>query len=92
MNFEWDHEKSEKNRRERGFPFSYAVGIFEGVTVEVVDDRKDYGEVRVKAIGAIDGRVFVVIFTERAPDLFRIISARRAAAHEVALWQSSAGT
>lgn len=91
MIFEWDHEKSEKNNRERELPFSYAVGIFEGATVEAVDGRKDYGETRIKAIGAIGSRIFVVVFTERAPDLLRIISARRASKQEVELWRSSVG-
>jgi uncharacterized DUF497 family protein len=43
VEFDWDPEKHEKNRRERGFGFDYIAQIFAGPTVEVVD-RRDYGE------------------------------------------------
>jgi uncharacterized protein len=50
--FDWDEAKSEANYRERGFDFEFASLIFEGSTLERVDDRKEYGEVRVIAVGA----------------------------------------
>lgn len=51
MDFEWDPIKSERNRRERGFGFELAVRIFAGPIIEWIDDRFDYGEVRVVAVG-----------------------------------------
>lgn len=49
--FEWDEAKSEANLVSRGFDFAYASRIFEGSTLELDDDRTDYGERRVQAIG-----------------------------------------
>lgn len=85
MQFDWHDAKHERNRRERGFGFDFAARIFAGRVLLRVDDRRDYGEVRVKAIGEAAGIVLVVIFTDRG-DLRWIISARRANAKERALW------
>ena len=51
----------------------------------MIDDRADYGEVRVKAIGEVDATVLVVIYTDR-DDVRWIISARLANKKERALW------
>ena len=64
------------------------LGVFLGRTIEVVDDRYDYGEVRVKAIGEVEGDVLVVAYTDRN-GFRRIISARDANSKERALWLSS---
>ncbi|HEY5795423.1 MAG TPA: BrnT family toxin [Bosea sp. (in: a-proteobacteria)] len=61
MEFEWDETKSEPNLAERGFGFDFAALMFEGPTLDKVDDRFDYGETRIKAIGEVDGRVLAVI-------------------------------
>ncbi len=90
MEFEWDEEKSDKNRRERGFGFDLAASIFLGPILEAEDTRRDYGEVRVRALGAAQGVVLVVVFTDR-PGVRRIISARRAKQKERRLWQLFVG-
>jgi uncharacterized DUF497 family protein len=77
VRLDWDAAKSERNRQERGFGFAFAALIFEGATLEWPDDRCDYGEVRVRAIGQVDGLVLHVVFTDRG-DVRRIISARLA--------------
>ena len=51
MFFEWDDAKSRRNHLERGFGFDYAAKIFIGPTLEAQDNRRDYGEIRVQAIG-----------------------------------------
>ena len=89
MDFEWHEAKSEENRRERGFGFDFAALIFEGPTLEQVDTRRDYGEVRVQAIGEADGFVLFVVYTNRG-ETRRIISARMADARERSRWQSFA--
>jgi len=43
--------------------------------VEWPDDRQDYGERRVRAIGEVNGVVLHIVFTDRG-DVRRIISAR----------------
>jgi len=54
MLFEWDDAKSQRNLLERGFGFDHAAAIFIGSTLEAEDNRRDYGEVRVQAIGSAD--------------------------------------
>jgi uncharacterized protein len=89
MEFEWDEAKSARTWRERGFGFDTAAGIFEGPVQSILDERRDYGEQRIIAIGEVDGEVLVVVNTERGL-LRRIISARRANRRERETWQSLA--
>jgi len=88
VRFEWDSGKSERNRQERGFGFDFAALIFEGGTIEWPDDRRDYGEARVRAIGEVDGLVLYVVFTDRS-DVRRIISARLTSRKERDQWHAS---
>lgn len=85
MEFGWHDTKSNKNLEERGFGFDFAAQIFFGRVLLFVDDRKDYGEIRVKAIGEVEGTVLVVIYTDR-DDVRWIISARLANKKERTLW------
>ena len=55
--------------------------LFDGPTVEVIDDGFNCGETRTNCLGEIEGRVFVVTNTWRGADR-RIISARKANARE----------
>lgn len=88
MRFDWDFAKSERNRRERGFGFDFAALIFEDDAIEWPDDRRDYGEARVRVIGEVDGLVLHVVFTDRG-DVRRIISARIADKKERNRWHAS---
>jgi len=54
--------------RVHGFSFEDAARIFEGPTVERVDDRFAYGERRVYAVGLVNGREITVIYTGRDRD------------------------
>ena len=79
MRFTWDPEKSERNLAERAFDFAFAAAIFAGPTLERIDTRQDYGEVRRIALGIADGISLTVVFTDRAEAgdvVRRIISAR----------------
>ena len=55
MNFNWDRRKNRTNLACHGITFEDAIRIFEGPTLEKVDDRFDYGETRVYAIGVVSG-------------------------------------
>jgi uncharacterized protein len=92
MIFEWDETKSRQTFVVRGFDFTYAARIFaDERRLERIDDRRDYGEERRQAIGCIDGRIYLVVFTYRG-SATRIISARRAHDHEEkAYYQGAAG-
>ena len=78
MPFEWDEKKNERNIRERGIDFADIVEMFEQPMLVAQDDRTDYGENRSIGMGYVRGRLMVVVFTQREPDLIRIISARKA--------------
>jgi uncharacterized DUF497 family protein len=79
VRFTWDPEKSERNLTERGFDFAFASLAFAGPTLERIDTRQDYGEVRRVALGLADDIALTIVFTDRveAGDVVRrIISAR----------------
>ena len=74
-----------------GVAFEDAIRIFEGPTVEKIDDRFDYGEIRVYAIGLVNALEITVVCNDRGNDERWIISAWRSEAHERrAYWQNVA--
>lgn len=78
MEFEWDDEKSQRNISLGRLSFEDAALVFlDPDRVTFRDDRADYGEARFNTFGRIEGRLFVVTFTERA-EIIRIIHARKA--------------
>jgi uncharacterized protein len=77
MEFEWDLAKSERNRIERGLPFELALVMFDSPVVETIDGRRDYGEVRVRAIGVVESVILHCAYADRG-SVRRIISLRHA--------------
>lgn len=77
MEFEWDSIKNQRNIEKHGIDFTDAVRIFERPTLTVVDNRRDYGEKRIAAMGAIEDVILYVVYTVR-DNVLHIISARRA--------------
>ncbi len=91
MRFTWSAEKNRINVRRHGIAFQDAARIFEGPTVERVDDRFDYGETRVYAIGVVNGIEITVIYTDRDGENRHLISAWKSEPHERRYyWQSLA--
>jgi uncharacterized DUF497 family protein len=87
MDFEWDEAKSEVCYRERGFDFAYAARAFlDANRIVQTDTRWQYGEDRFRLMGQIEGRVFVLVYTERR-HTYRIISARKANQREIAHYE-----
>ena len=82
MRYTWDEKKNRRNLGFHGISFPDAVRIFEGPTVERIDDRFDYSETRVYAIGLVNGREITVIYADRKNNEKRIISAWRSEPHE----------
>jgi uncharacterized DUF497 family protein len=86
VRFAWDAAKSEANLQERGFDFKFASLVFAGLTLEREDERRDYGEQHVVALGVADGIHLAVVYTDRRIGRSgiqrRIISARRASRKE----------
>ena len=82
MRYTWDAAKNRANAKRHKIAFEDAQRIFEGPTVERVDDRFDYGEIRVYAIGLVNGLEITVIYTDRDGDERHLISAWRSEPHE----------
>jgi hypothetical protein len=78
LSFEWDKRKNAANIRNHGIDFLDAALIFENPTIEAIDDREDYGEVRYVALGMSGEMVLHVVYTRRSENVVRIISARKA--------------
>ena len=81
MEFEWDENKRQSNLSKHGIDFVRAAAIFQNPTLEKEDNRYDYGESRLIALGETNGIVLFVVFTVRG-SVYRIISARRATKSE----------
>lgn len=77
MVFEWDETKSDTTRSRRGYGFDTAVLIFRSAVIERIDDRFDYGETRVKAIGETGGRIIVVIYQSARHPPYHLVVARQ---------------
>ena len=82
MNYVWDKRKDRGNVVRHGIAFEDAIRIFEEPTLERVDDRFDYGETRVYAIGVVDGLEITLIYTDVSETERRVISAWSAERHE----------
>ena len=78
MHYEWDEAKNRSNRAKHGLDFADAEQVFAGRCVSFIDDRFDYGEIRVVSLGLLAKRVVVITHTPRGQDMTRIISMRKA--------------
>jgi uncharacterized protein len=78
----FDPAKNERNVRQRGLSFEQAADFAFESALFAVDERKEYPEIRVIAIGLLGDRVHVLCFTE-TPKGIRVISFRKANAREV---------
>lgn len=81
MAIEFDPRKDARNIAVHGISLAEAETLLSGFIVEQIDDRFDYGEVRIIATGEIDGRVFACVYTKRG-DAYRPISLRPAKKRE----------
>jgi uncharacterized DUF497 family protein len=61
----FDPAKNERNIKERGLSFERAADFDFETAVFVEDDRKDYGEKRIRSLGMLDGRLHALVFTMR---------------------------
>jgi uncharacterized DUF497 family protein len=79
----FDPAKRNRTLATRGLAFEDAVVVFEGATLEVEDNRQDYGEIRIVCYGYLMGRMVVVGYTQRGQDR-HVFSMRKANAREKA--------
>ena len=79
MRYTWTDSKNRRNLKLHGIAFEDVV---RSPTLEQADDRFDYEERRVYAIGVVNGLEITVIYTDREEGERRIISAWRSEPHE----------
>ena len=82
MKLEWDKRKNSANVEKHGLDFADAYKVFEFPMLTRLDERKDYGEDRWTAIGLMELRVVVIVFTEPKANTIRVISFRKATSDE----------
>lgn len=86
MQIEFDASKNDTNIRNRGLSFERAADFDFVTAVFKQDTRCDYGEIRLRALGYLDGRIHALVFTEAATGI-RVISFRRANKREVLMYE-----
>ena len=82
MEITFDPAKNEQNVAFRGISFDSVVRFDWDTALVGRDDRVNYGEDRFIALGQIDGRLHVLVFTPR-DGAIRVISLRKANKREI---------
>ncbi len=82
LQFEWDEGKAGQNVAKHGVSFLIAAEIFANEIIERIDDREDYGELRLIALGRVETEIYRVAYTWRGEKVIRIITAQKASKHE----------
>ena len=77
MEIEFDSAKNISNYEKHGIDFSAAREFDFATALIWQDERRVYGEKRFVALGELDGRVHVMVYTRRG-DTVRVISLRKA--------------
>lgn len=85
---EFDPVKDASNRAKHGVSLEMAASFEWETALEREDDRFDYGELRFVAIGMIEHRLHVIVFTDGSDnDTVRVISLRPAEKHEARFYR-----
>ncbi len=85
MDYEWDENKRDANIGRHGVDFAL-IRDFDWETALIAPDtRRDYGETRFIAVGAIGDQLHVCAFTDRQGRR-RIISLRKANRREIRMY------
>lgn len=82
MEIDFDPIKSEKNREERGLPFTLVQELEWSCALFWPDTRKEYGEPRWAALVPLADRLYFVCYTWRRRKM-RVISLRKANNREI---------
>ena len=82
MELTYDLSKNEANIRNHGISLADAVLLNWDLLVSGIDNRFDYGEIRIIGYAPIDNRLYCVVYTDRGNNR-RVISLRKANKREV---------
>ena len=83
MRITYDPPKRAWTLTNRGLDFEDAASVFDGLTAEVEDGRKDYGEIRIICFGVLQNRLVVIGYTPRGA-VRHVFSMRKANEREQA--------
>ena len=86
MKVTYDPVKRDRTFRERGLDFEQAKEVFAGLTIDIPDLRRDYGEERINSVGHLKGRMVIICWTPRGGGR-HIISMRKANDREKARYR-----
>ncbi len=86
MHIAFDTRKNDANIRDRGLSFERAASFDFETAIFQQDTRRDYGEVRFRALGYLEARLHALVFTETGAGI-RVISFRKANQREVMLYE-----
>ncbi len=86
MKIEFDSNKNEKNIQTRGISFEGAAEFDWDTAIFFEDDRREYPETRIIALGFMGERLHVICFTPINGGI-RIISFRKANKREVRYYE-----
>ncbi|WP_371420743.1 BrnT family toxin [Tardiphaga sp.] len=65
MQITFDPVKRAATLQDRGLDFADAALVFAGKTLDLPDERRDYGELRIITVGTLHGRMVIVAWTPR---------------------------
>lgn len=87
MNFEWDEDKNRANQLKHGVSFETASLVFDDPGHLSIQDRHEGTEERWQTLGLVGGVVILLVAhtyweDRHGEEMIRIISARKATAHE----------
>ncbi len=88
VEIEFDPAKDASNLVKHGVPLVLGLLILEESIGSVIDDRKDYGEIRANAFGLVRDRLYVCTYAIRG-SVYRLISVRKASRQEQRIWLHS---
>ncbi len=94
MEFRWDENENEKNRKKHGVSFEDAAEVFDDpLHVSILDHRFDYFDERWITMGSTKkGNVIVVghlyYLTQEGEEIIKIITARKATKKEIKQYET----
>jgi uncharacterized protein len=91
VRFTFDPAKNAKNIAERDLSFVLAAELDWETALIVEDTRRDYGELRLRVLALLQGRVHTIVVTPRKDEL-RVISFRKANRKEEKLYEQHSKT
>ena len=87
MQISFDPAKNALNVELRSLSFERAIDFEFETAFFLPDLRRDYGEVRIRALGCLDKRVHALVFVETEHGI-RVISFRKANKREVRVYET----